>query len=69
MRFSFIEEHQDTWPVVVMADLLGVSTAGFYAWRDRPTSERQQRRDRLLVEIRNCSKISVPIVGLSPPVG
>jgi putative transposase len=51
VRFSFIEEHKDTWPVVVMADLLGVSTAGFYAWRDRPISERQQRRDRLLVEI------------------
>lgn len=51
MRFSFIQEHKDTWPVVVMADLLDVSTAGFYAWRDRPLSERQQRRDRLLVEI------------------
>jgi putative transposase len=51
VRFSFIEEHKGTWPVVVMADLLGVSTAGFYAWRDRPQSERQQRRDRLLVEI------------------
>ncbi len=51
MRFSFIEQHKDTWPVVVMADLLDVSTAGFYAWRDRPISERQQRRDRLLVEI------------------
>ena len=51
MRFSFIEEHKDCWPVVVMADLLGVSTAGFYAWRDRPASDRQQRRDALLVEI------------------
>ena len=51
MRFSFIEQHKTTWPVVVMADLLGVSTAGFYAWRDRPQSERQQRRDALLVEI------------------
>jgi transposase InsO family protein len=51
MRFSFIEEHKDCWPVVVMADLLGVSTAGFYAWRNRPLSARQQRRDRLLVEI------------------
>jgi len=51
VRYSFIEEHRSSWPVTVMADLLGVSTAGFYAWRDRPVSERQQRRDRLLVEI------------------
>lgn len=52
MRFSFIEEHKGIWPVTVMADLLGVSTAGFYAWRDRPPSQRQKRRDALLVEIR-----------------
>jgi putative transposase len=52
VKFSFIQEHKDSWPVTVMADLLGVSTAGFYAWRDRPISERQQRRDRLLVEIK-----------------
>jgi putative transposase len=51
VRFSFIQEHKDSWPVTVMADLLGVSTAGFYAWRDRPISERQQRRNALLVEI------------------
>lgn len=51
MRYSFIEDHRTSWPVTVMADLLGVSTAGFYAWRDRPLRQRQQRRDRLLVEI------------------
>jgi putative transposase len=51
VRYHFIHAHKDCWPVVVMADLLGVSTAGYYAWRDRPLSERQQRRDRLLVEI------------------
>src|SRR5262249_7532610 len=31
---------------------LGASTSGFYAWRDRPTSPAQQRRDRLVVEVR-----------------
>ena len=52
MIFSFIEQHKDVWPVRLMCDTLGVSTAGFYAWRSRPTSEQQQRRDALLVEIR-----------------
>jgi transposase InsO family protein len=50
--FPFIERHKDVWPVTVLCDTLGVSTQGFYAWRSRPKSERQQRRDALLVEIR-----------------
>jgi transposase InsO family protein len=50
--FSFIEQHKDVWPVTLMCDTLGVSPQGFYAWRSRPTSEQQQRRDALLVEIR-----------------
>ena len=52
MRYAFIEAHKDTWPVVVVADLLGVSTAGFYDWRDRPPSQREQRRSSLLKDIR-----------------
>jgi transposase InsO family protein len=50
--FSFIQQHQDLWPVTVLCETLGVSTSGFYAWRDRPPSAAQQRRDRLLVEVR-----------------
>jgi transposase InsO family protein len=49
--FSFIEQHRDLWPVTVMCDALGVSPQGFYAWRSRPTSDQQRRRDALLVEI------------------
>jgi transposase len=33
-------------------ETLGVSTAGYYGWRDRPASARQQRQDALLVAIR-----------------
>ncbi len=51
MIFSFIEQHWDAWPVTVLCDTLGVSTAGFYAWRSRPASDQQRRRDALLVEI------------------
>jgi putative transposase len=49
--FAFIQAHQEVWPVTVLCDTLGVSPAGFYAWRQRPTSAQQQRRDALLVEI------------------
>ncbi len=52
MIFSFIEQHQTTWPIRLMCRTLGVSFQGFYAWRARPDSKQQQRRDALLVEIR-----------------
>jgi putative transposase len=51
MTFRFIDEHHDAWPVAVLCDTLGVSTAGYYAWRGRPASARRQRRDRLTVQI------------------
>jgi transposase InsO family protein len=52
MTFRFIDAHRDRWPVRLLCDTLGVSPAGYYAWRDRPASARQQRQDALLVEIR-----------------
>jgi transposase InsO family protein len=52
VTFSFIDDHRGQWPVRLLCDALGVSTAGYYAWRDRPASARQQRHDALLVEIR-----------------
>ena len=36
----------------LLGETLDVSTAGYYAWCQRPTSARQQRRDVLVVEIR-----------------
>ena len=52
MIFRFIDEHRDQWPVRLLCDALDVSPAGYYAWRDRPASARQQRHDALLVEVR-----------------
>jgi putative transposase len=50
--YRFIDEHRDQWPVRLLCDALGVSAAGYYGWRDRPASARQQQRAALLVEIR-----------------
>jgi putative transposase len=52
VTFRFIEEHRHQWPVRLLCEALGVSPAGYYAWRDRPASVRQQQQDILLVEIR-----------------
>ena len=52
VTFRFIEEHREQWPVRLLCDTLDVSPAGYYAWRRRPASARQQRRDALVVEIR-----------------
>jgi putative transposase len=52
MTFRFIDQHKDQWPVRLLCETLEVSPAGYYAWRQRPASEFQQRRDALVVEIR-----------------
>jgi transposase InsO family protein len=52
VTFHFIEEHREQWPVRVLCDALDVSPAGYYAWRDRPASARQQEQRAMLVEIR-----------------
>jgi putative transposase len=50
--FRFIDEHQDQWPVRLLCRTLGVSKAGYYAWRQRPVSLQEQWREQLVVRIR-----------------
>ena len=51
MTFRFIEGHKERWPVRLMCHTLEVSAAGYYAWRERPPSFQEQRRDSLLALI------------------
>ena len=52
MKYQFIDQHQQEFPVVVMCRVLEVSESGFYAWRKRPTCQRKREDAQLTEEIR-----------------
>ncbi len=52
MTYRFIDQHKDRWPVRLLCQTLEVSPASYYAWRQRPRSQQQQRRDSLVVHMR-----------------
>lgn len=52
MRYAFIKDHQQQWPVAVQCQVLDVSRSGFYAWKKRPPSAQAVRRQALTERIR-----------------
>ena len=52
MKFRLIGDQRETFPVRVLCDVMGVSPAGYYAWRGRPESLRKTANRALLGEIR-----------------
>jgi putative transposase len=56
MRFRFIEDRRADYPVTILCDVLGVSPAGYYAWRSRPESERSAANRELVEDIRRVHR-------------
>ena len=67
MSYAFVAEHAGVFPVRRMCQVLGVSASGYYDWRKRPPSERQQANEKLLAAIRREHEASRQTYG-SPRV-
>lgn len=67
MKYRFIEKHQDRYSVGRVCTLLGVSRSGYYAWKKRKPSQREQINQALIDHIRRIHKMSRKAYG-SPRV-
>jgi putative transposase len=52
MKYTFIHEHRAQFSLCVLCRMLEVTHSGYYAWRQRPRSQRRQQDEQLLVHIR-----------------
>jgi putative transposase len=56
MRFRFIEDRRADHRVSLMCEVLGVSPAGYYAWRARPESRRSAANRALVDDIKRVHR-------------
>lgn len=63
MKYAWIREHRDSFPVAILCDTLEVSASGYYAWLDRPPSPRAQRHDQIQAAVQQLHAESHGIYG------
>jgi len=51
MRFQFIDDHREEFPITRMCQELDVSPSGYYAWRGRPPSVQEMANQKLYQKI------------------
>ena len=58
MKYVFIRDHREAFPVGIMCRVLEVGRSGFYTWLNRPLSLRSLENRRLLMQIKMAHKKS-----------
>ena len=63
MKYAWIKKHCDEFAIRSACETLAVSTSGYYDWRDRKPSKRQERHQRLTTKIKDVFEKSHNIYG------
>lgn len=63
MRYAWIRQHVDCFPIAPMCELLGVSRSGYYDSIDRPPSKRAGRTAKIHQSVRQVFDESHAIYG------
>jgi putative transposase len=58
MRFALVDQAKEAFPVPRLCRVLGVSQSGYFAWKNRPASDRQRQDMVLLAHIRASFALS-----------
>jgi transposase InsO family protein len=67
MTYAFIREHNSEFTVEEMCEVLEVSRSGYYRWRSRKKSIREEENERLLKRIKMIFDLSKKTYG-SPSI-
>lgn len=59
-----MKANQADYPIIILCAVLGVSTSGYYGWRNRPPSARARRDAELVEEIRAVHEQSRATYGM-----
>jgi putative transposase len=63
VKYAWIREQADSFPIALMCRVLDVSSSGYYDWRDRPPSPRAQRHERIQESVKQVYNQSHRIYG------
>jgi putative transposase len=63
MKYAWIQEHRDSYPVVAMCEVLRVSPSGYYDSLDREPSKQAQRHERIKQSVQQVYAESHGIYG------
>jgi putative transposase len=63
VKYAWIREHRDSFPVAVLCQVLEVSASGYYDWLDRPPSPRAERHVKIQAVVQQVHAESHGVYG------